>query len=753
MKIIKNFLIKVVVIFILTILLAIIGSWTYLKYMNSILTKSKEERLYDVSSQVKNIIKEKLILGIDELEDLSNIVTIESGYDINNMESILSNHYKTSTFTKIAILKTNGEVLGDNSKQMNFSNREYFQKALNGEKNISEILSDGITGDLESVFSVPIYDENRKVIGVLVGSRNLTEFNSMLNTSIYEGKGNLLIVDSNGSIIGTQKYENYNYDIQNINQLDFINNEDFIDSLINDSRGILTITDSYSDNKYLVYESLGINDWYILSIVSTSIIDSNVQHLYKVSIVMLIILFTILLLIIYFTLYSKRKSEIEIEKISFIDQVTNGPNYNAFELEFKSKIKNSENISYALVSLDIDRFKIFNDMFGYSNGNVILKSISNCIKDKLSDKELYCRLNADNFLILLEWTSKDEVSNKIQYIVNNILNKSNDIIRDIKNSRSEYKLILKYGIYIINDKDSSLDVCVDRANLAKDTVKVKHKNIGAFYTKDLSEKILFNKELESCMEIALKEKQFKVYFQPEVSFEDGSIIGAEALVRWQHPERGLIFPNDFIPLFEKNNFITKLDYYMFDEVSKYIEKWQKLGIPLPKMISINLSRVHISDIDLAKRLESIVKKHNIDPSRIGIELTESALIGDEKSLIKMIDKLRDVGFKIYLDDFGSGYSCLSTLKDLNVDYLKFDKNFLIDLENNKKGQLILYNLVSMAKDINISTVAEGVETISQVEFLKEKGFDIAQGYYYYKSMSAMEMMSKLREGAYIAKEN
>ena len=306
-----------------------------------------------------------------------------------------------------------------------------------------------------------------------------------------------------------------------------------------------------------------------------------------------------------------------------------------------------------------------------------------------------------------------------------------------------YKFILNYGICIIDNKKDPLDLLVDRANLAKKRVKGGHKTTGAFYTKDLREKMLMEKELENYMDKALREKQFKVYFQPEVSFETGEIIGAEALVRWYHPEKGIIYPDKFIPLFERNQFIKKLDYYMFNEVVFYIQKWESEGIVLPKTLSVNLSRVHLSDLDLVDKLLKIVKDHNVEPSRIGIELTESAFFEDTDLIINVMEKLKNAGFKIYIDDFGSGYSSLNTLKDLKVDYLKFDRGFLTNLEDNKKGQAILHNLVNMARDISMYTVAEGVETVPQANFLREKGFDIAQGYYYYKPMTATELRDKL----------
>lgn len=742
----RSFFVRVLFACLVTLFCAIICSYTYLAYMSSILNKNTKDRLLEVSNQTKTSLNEKFESGITELEKLSYAISHKSGYDIEEMKNILYNYSHNSNFTKVIVIEPNGEGFTKEFKEVNFSDKEYFQKAIKGEENISEFFFDEASGELESTFAVPIFDDKNNIIGVLAASKPISKFRNLLNISIFNGEGYLLLVNSSGSIIASQNEKSFNYNIKNINEVNFEGNKTFTESLSKSDTGVLKTKVRGANSQYLAYVPVGINDWYVLSVVPSNILEETINSLNIISVIMWIIISVILLIIVYYILYSRKKSENELERIAFVDPITNELNYNAFELEFNNKMNNDDNRHYALVSLDIDKFKIFNDIFGFNNGNILLKNIAFWISRKLSNNEIYARSNSDNFLILLEEESEEEVLNRMRDIIKDVSYNTNEVIKNINYRNSSYKLILTYGICKIKNRNYSLDTFVDRANIAKDTVKGSHKTNGAFYTKELSDKILMDKELESYMDKALKEKQFKVYFQPKVSFADGSIIGAEALVRWYHPEKGIIFPNEFIPLFEKNQFIKELDYYMFNEVSHYIQKWQEAGISLSETISINLSRVHISDMDLADKLLEIVKKYNVDPSKVGVELTESAFFEDEELLINMMDKLRSVGFKTYIDDFGSGYSALNTLKNLKVDYLKFDKGFLSNLENSEKGQLILYNLVNMAKDIGICTVAEGVETLLQANFLKEKGFDIAQGYYYYKPMPAMEMMSKLMDG-------
>lgn len=739
----RHYTLKVVAAFFVTIVFALICSFTYLAYMRNVLNNDTKERLLEVADRTTDTMNIKLKSGITELKNLSTALSLKSGYNTEEMKDVLYSYVKESSFQRIELIDSNGDGYSRDLEDINFSDREYFQKAMNGESNISYFMQDRVSGEIDSTFAVPIFNENNEVIGVLAASKSISEFKKLLYVNILGGEGYLALVDSSGAIITSQNHKNYDSGITDLREVKFENNNTFVDCSSKFEKGVLKTQSSNNDSKYIAYAPIGINNWYIISIVPARVIEKNISKLNNLSSLMWISMSILLLIIVTYIIYSKKKADDKLEKIAFLDSVTNDPNYNSFFYDFNKRINKEYKQGYALVSLDIDKFKVVNDVFGYENGDDILRHIAFGICDNLKQNEIYARYNADNFLILLEYTDEDSILNRMDSITKDILNDLDKVIKNMSGRIYSYKFILNYGICIIDNKKDPLDLLVDRANLAKKRVKGGHKTTGAFYTKDLREKMLMEKELENYMDKALREKQFKVYFQPEVSFETGEIIGAEALVRWYHPEKGIIYPDKFIPLFERNQFIKKLDYYMFNEVVFYIQKWESEGIVLPKTLSVNLSRVNLSDLDLVDKLLKIVKDHNVEPSRIGIELTESAFFEDTDLIINVMEKLKNAGFKIYIDDFGSGYSSLNTLKDLKVDYLKFDRGFLTNLEDNKKGQAILHNLVNMARDISMYTVAEGVETVPQANFLREKGFDIAQGYYYYKPMIATELRDKL----------
>lgn len=249
------------------------------------------------------------------------------------------------------------------------------------------------------------------------------------------------------------------------------------------------------------------------------------------------------------------------------------------------------------------------------------------------------------------------------------------------------------------------------------------------------ERTSVEEEIEKDMELALINQEFKVYLQPKYSLDTEQIVGAEALVRWIHSTKGIIPPDKFIPLFEKNGFIKQLDFYIFEEVCSVQKKWGENNIALEDIpISVNLSRIHMNESRLTLKLGEIIKQYGIEAKCLEIELTESAILDNIDSLIRIIEDIKKAGFAVSMDDFGSGYSSLNLLKDLLVDILKIDKEFLGEGGDDYRGKVILSNIIHMAKELKLITVAEGVETKEQVEFLKEVGCNIAQGYYYAKPM-------------------
>jgi len=293
--------------------------------------------------------------------------------------------------------------------------------------------------------------------------------------------------------------------------------------------------------------------------------------------------------------------------------------------------------------------------------------------------------------------------------------------------------MLSFGICKVEDYKTPIITLCDCASLAKKNIKGNVIHLIAYYDEALRQKGIDDKDIENEMSSALLEHQFEMYLQPKVSICSSDVVGAEALVRWNHPKRGVISPDRFIPLFEQNGFIVKLDYYIWEEAFATIHRWLKEGYtPVP--ISVNVSRVHIYNMDILTVLVNLSKKYKVPTHYIELELTETTYFNNFDKLSKLVLDLKKEGFTLSIDDFGSGYTSLNMLKDIPIDVIKIDKGFMNEIVGTERGKTVIRYTIAMAKQLNIDVIAEGVEDFSQVEFLYEAGCEIAQGYFYSKPL-------------------
>ncbi|MBC3888276.1 EAL domain-containing protein [Acetobacterium paludosum] len=426
--------------------------------------------------------------------------------------------------------------------------------------------------------------------------------------------------------------------------------------------------------------------------------------------------------------YREKKVVEKLREMQEYDSLTGCSNWIKFQADCEVRIKDKQNQRYAMVIFDIDKFKAINDLFGYEEGNEILTAIARILENYIEKDELFSRTATDNFNILMKYDGYGEFSDRIE-----------GLIREINAYSKKFIVNISLGIYLIEDRTLKINIFSDRANMAKRSIKNNSQVDYAFYTESMRVVMIHENEIENRMEAALINKEFEVYLQPKYLFSDEKIIGAEALVRWNDPEYGLLPPNDFIPLFEKNGFVRKIDTFMFKEVCKLMNKWKNENDQFDNIvISVNFSRLDMNNSRLPEELLEIANLYNIEPKMIEIELTESTIFDNDIQLAAILNHLKDYGFQISIDDFGRAYSSLNTLKSLPADILKMDKAFFSESANNQRGRKIIKCVLYMAKDLDLVTVAEGVETIEQVEFLKEMGCDIAQGFYYAKPMKVTD---------------
>lgn len=424
----------------------------------------------------------------------------------------------------------------------------------------------------------------------------------------------------------------------------------------------------------------------------------------------------------------------EEEHVSNCDELTGLLNRDAFcdivEHIMKNDRRGVEAGEYALVYFDVLRFKAVNDLFGMTEGDRLLKHIANKISTSVKEGDVVCRPGSDRFIIFTH-TSGEELNKLIE-----------KLLIDITDYNIPFQITCNAGIYVVNGSVNNADSMIDRAVLAQSSIKGSFTHRYNFYTEALRNDMLGEQEIVGMMTTALAEKHFVVYYQPQYNHSTGTLLGAEALVRWKHPEKGLISPGVFIPIFEKNGFITKLDLYVFEEVCVFLRKCFDKGIHVVP-VSSNFSRHDIFQPNFVESLEEIRTKYDIPVEYLRVEITESAVMGNSQLINEVVRKLHDCGYIVEMDDFGSGYSSLNVLKDIELDVIKLDMMFMKEQSDSGRGGTILSSVVRMAKWLDMPVIAEGVESVGQADFLRSIGCDYIQGYLYSRPVPEEEYESIL----------
>ncbi len=397
------------------------------------------------------------------------------------------------------------------------------------------------------------------------------------------------------------------------------------------------------------------------------------------------------------------------------DSFTNDKHPQVFAGQAKHIIEDTSR-NAAIIQFDIENFKLINVKYGEDKGTEILNFIKNGLDTICTGKQAYLRLSADVFMIATNYDKTEEIERLIARIEERLGSYGN----------ISYKLV--FGVNIITDRSVPLRKMGDRAAMARQSIKGSALQNVCYYSDNQESKLVTRKFIEDRMEYALVHGEFVMYLQPKYSISTSEIVGAEALVRWIHPEKGTLPPAEFISVFEKNGFIIKLDEYIWEQACRAIREWIDSGVePVP--ISVNISRVHLTDEKFIDVLDGLIAKYGIPKYLIETEITETVENAGDEDVIK---KLKDRGYMLLMDDFGSGYSSLNMLKSTPFDVIKIDRDFFSEFMLSDRGKKIISHTISMSKDIGLDMVAEGVETKEQAEFLRNCGCDVAQGYFYSK---------------------
>lgn len=728
----KSFNIAIpIVLFVIVLIIAVGGS-----AMSWQLTVSRMQQ--NLREQVSNQVEAIHAQLENQVEVLNGIGSSLTDRDLQNV-SLIRDQLDRSTnrthFASMSFAYPNGVIYRNDGMQTDVSDRNYFIEGIKGNSAIDFPRDNRMDGEARLLISVPVVLDG-EVAGVLVAAYEDEALRLLLENSISVITTLSYICSSDGRYIaGTQNaseiMEMYEpgitanggfFDILAKSEFTSSSQNEIMDHMSNGEGGD-AIYAYFGDRRYTIYQPLGINDWYVVAVLpETQIYDQAMENARISNQLLALAMAVIFFIVVYIVLkehnqvLKEKKRAEEIQYNLEHDDLTGLLCEKVFQTQVQERLSEVEPDKYCIAYLDIYKFKLINEMFGYEKGDELLCAIAKEVQELADEHEGVCgRISGDKFVIFvphIEVVLSRFRSGKRRY---------RDII--------PIDIYLHHGIYVITDTNIPVAQMIDGALIAQKAIKGNYDNYISYYDQKLKEQIVKEQEIISCMSDALDNGEFVVYLQPQYNYRDGSISGAEALVRWQSPEKGLISPGDFIPVFETNGFIIRLDENVWEQVCMLLRKWMDEGKePMP--ISVNVSRADLLKGKVADKLMGLVEKYGLTPDLLRVEITESAYMDNPQKLISEINSLSDCGFVVEMDDFGSGYSSLNMLKEIPLNVLKTDLKFLTGTGIEGRKERILDSVIKMAHQMGMSIIAEGVETKEQADRLLQLDCECMQGYHF-----------------------
>lgn len=695
--------------------------------------------LSEVSGQNVIILNKEIEKEEKVLLNLANLFATEGNADPQLLVKHLTVVNQQNAFKRMGIILPDGTAYTTDHLTLDLSGRHYFQKAMTGICAISDTRPDAAGGQPITVYAAPLINQGT-VGSILFATYSTKYYEHLLSTSTFGGAGYSYVVKSDGTCMvestvpdPLRTYEDL---YQRLNQDSPDNNEvatELAAAMKQGKKGSIVFTGPV--RKYMYYQPLGINDWYLLTIVPVSVVQRDVNGSLIMSYVFSFICALLIVILLLHMMISRERTRKELESIAFVDKITGGSTYDRFKKDFSAAYQQAGG-SCALVAMNLERFRLINDMYGYEEGDNVLRLVWSELHEALEPGELLSRQNADHFLLLLKYQDLEQLTHRL-----------NSMYEKINNTRffdgRYYELRPCFGIYEIETPDL-VDSMTDLAQLAVQNIKYNVFSHIAVYDSDLRQNLIQQKNLENHFEDALKSREFILFFQAKYDLKKDCYEGAEVLVRWDSSHAGFLSPNTFIPLFERDGFIIRLDTYLFCELCHQLRQWIDQGIHTGP-ISINLSRMQLYRPDFIDEYLFILEQYQIPTSLIQLEITETALFNNSNKMLEILNRLRSHGIRILMDDFGSGYSSILMLKNLPIDILKIDKGLIDGLESNEKARMIVKNVIELSHQLGLSVVAEGVEVKEQADLLKEYGCDEIQGYYYARPAAPADYLSLIEQ--------
>lgn len=732
---------KIILFFLGVVVFSLALSYSYIHYIDGLLYRQNVDSIHEIAQQGANRLEDVLHNHTELLEEQARRIQDHGDAEASREQSWrIGKQDHPAWFNLIGL---DGTFRGEKGEKNDVSSDPRFRQVLREKRTlISAPFIESESGSRVIAIYAPVLEQGR-VKAVLRELLPTSELHHLLNISFFGNSGYSYILNVKGDVLISSGHPESNQSFRNLFVLlrEERNESADIDGIEADfatGRQGIHILDFDQQAKFLSYTPIRYADgWYLATVVKENAITRSTRTIVYYSIAMCALLTFILLSVVSVLLVKRQQRRVKrLEKTAYKDELTGLYNRNYLS-EISAAVMDLAKVKkMASVALDIDRFKVVNESFGYGHGDAVLSAIAQNFASAMERGECAARLKDDLFILILCYESAAQLEKRLQRML--------ESAREAMGKEGVGgSIAFSCGVYLLEGDKAVPSNLYDYADIARKTIKEYAVTKIAFFERSMLHRLQEEKRLEDRMEHALKHGEFLLYLQPKVDMETGVKRGAEALVRWSSPENGFIFPGKFIPLFEKNGFVTKLDFYMFEQVCLLKKSWRQRNIP-DQVVSVNMSRRHLHYDTFITTLVSIADRYEIARDTIEIEITESAFFNDAERLIEMMSKLKDAGFRLSMDDFGTGYSSLNLLRKLPIDVLKLDKEFLDVSEVAPKSRAIMTNIIKMAHDIDVEVICEGVETKKQVNFLLEIGCRYGQGYYFAKPMAISDFEDSMK---------
>ena len=697
-------------------------------------TDEVESTLRDVANQNALIVQQEIRENFNLLYSFADEISASSkASDAASITRQLGAFVNTYQFKRIGFVAPDGQVTTTDGYTQDLSSRAFFREGMQGLPGISNTLQDRI-GSPEpiNVFSIPVYNQNNEIMGVLFATYRNQLFEELLGVQSFNNQGFSCLLNQDGELIACSSNAPASLQeatvISDYLEADTRNGKSY-QELTKMLRGTTSSGGSfYGDGRSYHYYAVALDNlredrqWFVLTVVPDQVLSNRTEPvLFQVRLLMLLIIL-IASCGTFAYVHSIRTQRRQLFRLAYEDPLTGGDNFACF----KEKMMRHNGDRGFYVALDIQDFKIINSTCGVAKGDETLQEIWKVLQSNIHLGEFSAHINADRFVLFLHDKDKRTLEPRLSGMCQDLTNLSTKL-----NIPRVFPLC---GVYETTDH-KEVEQNYGKAVQAKYLVKDKRTRHYAFYDELDVQQLSENRLIENSFEDALKNGEFQLWYQPKVDPVRGNILGAEALIRWQRPDGTMLSPAKFIPLFEKNGNITTLDEYVFRTVCAQQQKWQQAGMKLYP-ISVNISRVSLYFSNIVDKYRDILDSFQLDPKYVPLEITESATINNS-DISSLIEQFHKAGFTLLLDDFGSGYSSLSSLNVMHFDTIKLDKS-LIDYIGDQNGERLLLHITQLLQSFGMTITAEGVETSDQVEFLKNLHCDDIQGYFFSKPLPLNE---------------